>query len=250
MKLMLTFATVFFLLFVQIIKAQGINTLRFGIVYSYPPFVKQDALGNSYGYDVEIAKSLCAELGKACEFTTMPFADLFSALNNNQVDAIISAISITETRKKTIDFTHPYYQGTASFLTLSTHQPSTVFRNALKKSRLGALSGTIYYDYLVKKFPLAKVIKFANSEDAIGALADKKVDSVLLDTLNAKWWLSRSANLFQLVVPPEPLPEQYGIAVKKNNIGLLNDLNKALNRLFENGKITEINQIYIDFEMR
>ena len=102
------------------------DPLKFGVVYSYPPFVFPDAHGKVYGFDIDLVNALCRDLKVRCNFIPMPLDETFKSLRANQIDAIISAISITQARQEIFDFTprgiikrldlkRPIYRPTAAY---------------------------------------------------------------------------------------------------------------------------------------
>ena len=76
---------------------------------AYPPFYSQDASGNWGGWEVEIINAICAEAKLECELTPIPWDGLIPALTSKKIDAIMNSMSITDERKKTIDFSDKYY---------------------------------------------------------------------------------------------------------------------------------------------
>ena len=75
----------------------------------YPPFTSPDASGKWVGWEVEIIDAVCAEAKFECEITPVAWDGIIPALTTKKIDLIMSSMSITEERKKTIDFTDKYY---------------------------------------------------------------------------------------------------------------------------------------------
>ncbi len=76
---------------------------------AYPPFYVADAAGNWTGWEVEIVNAICAEAKFECELVPIPWDGLIPALTTKKIDAIMNSMSITDERKKTIDFSDKYY---------------------------------------------------------------------------------------------------------------------------------------------
>src|SRR6266496_5324496 len=85
------------------------TTIRIGTDATYPPFESIDASGKFVGFDIEIMNAICDELKVKCEYINQDFDGIIPALTAGKFDVIDSSISITEERKKTIDFTDKYY---------------------------------------------------------------------------------------------------------------------------------------------
>jgi polar amino acid transport system substrate-binding protein len=84
------------------------EVLRVGMELKWPPFETADTSGNPEGISVMIAQELGAYLGREVEIVDLPFGSLIPALETNKIDVIIASMSITESRKQSIDFSDPY----------------------------------------------------------------------------------------------------------------------------------------------
>ncbi|TGU42131.1 transporter substrate-binding domain-containing protein, partial [bacterium M00.F.Ca.ET.146.01.1.1] len=89
--------------------AQGPLVIRFGVDPTYPPFESKLADGSLVGFDIDLGNALCARLQAKCTWVENAFDGLIPALQARKFDAILSSLSITEERQKTISFTNPLY---------------------------------------------------------------------------------------------------------------------------------------------
>ena len=96
--------------------APGKKTLRLGAFTETPPFAYQDDRKRPVGLDIEIVTDICQRLEYGLEIIPMGFDELFDAVDEKRVDLITGCITITEERKRQVDFTIPYYEGGASVL--------------------------------------------------------------------------------------------------------------------------------------
>ncbi len=90
--------------------SQRMETVRFGIEGAYPPFSWTEADGSLKGFDVDMANALCAEMQVECKIVPQDWDGIIPSLLARKYDAIIAAMSITEERKKKVDFTGKYAQ--------------------------------------------------------------------------------------------------------------------------------------------
>src|SRR3954447_194113 len=83
--------------------------LRIGVEGSYPPFSQISPDGKLTGFDIDIANAVCAEMKAECTFVQQEWDGMIPALNAKKFDMIVASMSITEERKKAVDFSDPYY---------------------------------------------------------------------------------------------------------------------------------------------
>jgi ABC-type amino acid transport substrate-binding protein len=89
------------------------ETLRIATEGAYEPFNFVDSAGELQGFDVDIAKALCAEMEVECEITAQAWDGMIPGLNAGRYDAIVASMSITPERREAVNFTQPYYQAGA-----------------------------------------------------------------------------------------------------------------------------------------
>lgn len=84
------------------------SELRIGIEAAYPPFASKNDKGEIVGFDYDIGNALCAQLKVKCVWTEVEFDGLIPSLKVKKIDAALSSMTITDERKKSVDFTHKY----------------------------------------------------------------------------------------------------------------------------------------------
>ncbi|WP_259745466.1 transporter substrate-binding domain-containing protein, partial [Pseudomonas protegens] len=83
--------------------------LKIGIEAAYPPFASKASDGSIVGFDYDIGNALCAEMKVRCVWVEQEFDGLIPSLKVRKIDLILSSMTITEDRKKSVDFTDRYY---------------------------------------------------------------------------------------------------------------------------------------------
>ena len=115
----------------------------------YPPFEFKtlvDGKDQVVGSDIKLAQAIANELGVKLEVTTMSFDNVLSSLQSGKADLAISGISVTDERKKTFDFSDPYY---TSNIRLAVKKGSNIKKyEDLKGKTVGAKNGTSSYSWL------------------------------------------------------------------------------------------------------
>lgn len=236
------FMSLIMLLFSTSVVASEIKSIKFAMEATYPPFEYIDAAGQMQGFDVDLAKALCQELQATCTFSNQAFNSLIPSLQLKKFDAIISALGITPQRLTQVAFTQSYYQPSGSFIAASAkHYQLT----DLAGKTIGVQIGSTFEKYLQEKYgSQVKQKSYASIQEAFLDLIAERVDVVLADTPIAQAWLQNHQAKFALIGTPivdeKYFGSGYGIAVRKNDVALLNALNQALTTLKANGTYTKI----------
>ena len=114
------------------IKANG--KLVVGTAPGYPPFefvVDKSGKSQVVGADIDLAKKIADEIGVKLEIKAMDFDALIMALQSSKVDMVITSMTPTEERKKSVDFSDVYFEGTNSILVNSNFNKSVADRKSV-----------------------------------------------------------------------------------------------------------------------
>lgn len=230
------------------------ETLRFGIDGNYPPFAKQGADGKLQGFDVDIAMELCKAMKVTCQIVPQDWDGLIPALNANKFDAILSSMSITEERKRAVDFTNKYYH-TPSRMIAKTG--TTVDQNSFKGKKIGVLRASIQEkfakDYWAKNG--ASLVAYGKVPEAFLDLKSGRIDGVFVDSVvgETDFIKSNQGKGFAFVGPDYNDPKYFGqgagIAVKKGNKALTERLNKAIDQIRKDGSYKKVQDKYFTFNV-
>ena len=161
------------------------------------------------------------------------------AVEAGKADVAASGITVTEDRKRQIDFSVPYVE--ARQVIIVPGNSAIKGRDDLKGKRIGVQHGTTGDAYVTKN--IQEPERFPNGALAVAALNAGKIDVIVIDGEPAKIFADRHKNLLIL---PEPLTvEEYAIAIRKGNSELLEQVNRVIRQLKENGGMAAIRAKYI-----
>ena len=147
------------LVFVPIVLASAsaqAAKLRVGVEGAYPPFSWQEHAGPLKGFDIDFAMEVCKRMKRDCELIEQEWDGMIPALLSRKFDTIIASMSITEERKKKVDFTVKYYQTPAGVV--AKENAGFDRSNAgMKGKRLGVQRATTHQCSAEKLFPDAEL---------------------------------------------------------------------------------------------
>jgi arginine/ornithine transport system substrate-binding protein len=237
------------------VSAGDWEKVRIGTEGAYPPFNFLDKQGNLQGFDVDISKALCKEMGVECEFVVQDWDGLIPGLLAKKYDAIIASMSITEERKQKVDFTQKYYLTPARFVA-KKGAGLEITKKGLKGKTVGVQRATIHENFLRDNFSESMKIKsYATQDEANMDLVAGRVDLVIADaTVLLGGFLETDAGAdFEFVGPgytdEKWFGEGIGIAVRKGDDDLREMFNKAIKAIRANGEYQKINANYFDFDV-
>ena len=235
--------------------AKDWNTIRIGVEGAYPPFSSLTADGTLAGFDIDIARALCAEMGAECTLVQQDWDGIIPALMARKYDAIIASMSITPERKKKVAFTVKYYQVPARF---GRKKGSGIEINdaGMKGKVVGVQRATTHDNFITGKFGSSVEIKrYATQGEAYLDAASGRLDLLLADSVALKDGLLDTDNGkdWEFVGPGytevKYFGEGAGIAVSKKNQDLVDQLNKAIKAIRANGTYQKINAKYFEFDV-
>ena len=228
--------------------------LRIGVEGAYPPFSWKESDGTLKGFDIEIAEALCAEMGRKCVLVEQDWDGMIPALLAKKYDAIVASMSITEERKKRVNFSDKYYNTPAKFVA-KNGSDLQITKAGLKGKRIGLQRGTTHQCFMEKMFPDAELVLYATQEEVFQDLAIGRIDANFSDSIAADdGFLKTDAGKgFGFIGGDmhdmECHGEGAGIAVRKSDDALRAEFNKAIQALRDKGVYQKINSKYFDFDI-
>jgi len=206
---------------------------------AYAPFESQDPQSGKFvGFDIDLVNAIAETANLDIEIRSMNFDGLIPALETASVDGAVSAMTITDERKKAVNFSVPYYLSGQSVAVKSDNDAIKGFDD-LKGKKLGVQISTTGAEE-ARKVPNAKVTDFNTINEAFLALKSGAVDAVVNDFPVSAYFVKNNKDSDVKIVGDLKTSEHYGIAFPKKNTELKDTFDKALKTLKENGKYAEI----------
>ena len=230
-------------------KKQDSNKLVVGTNAEFPPFeyvsVADGVVDKYAGIDIEIVKRVAEDNGMKIEINNMEFDSLTVALSNGQISCAIAGMTITEERKKSVDFSEPYY--VAKQVMIVNGDNNDIKKAAdMKGKRIAVVqgyTGQIEVENLGFKDTMSA---FKKGTEAIQELLNGKCDVVVIDSATANQYIKDNPSLKIVEDDDTFTSEEYGIAVKKGDTKTLEMVNAAIKKMKEDGTIDALSAKYAE----
>ncbi|WCK53068.1 basic amino acid ABC transporter substrate-binding protein [Aneurinibacillus sp. Ricciae_BoGa-3] len=224
------------------------NTLVAGTDASFPPFEYMSPTGQPEGFDVDLIKAIGENQKLNVEVKHTGWDGMMNGLSNGTVKIGIAGITITDDRKKSFDFTAPYFTAKQVILVKDNGPLANVKQVAdLKGKLIGVQTGTTGASLVESTFGkgYSNMKGYTDIASAIEDLQNGRIQSVIADNAVIKKFVNK-LNLKQVKIIEDSSvkTETYGIAVKKGSKELLDKLNKGLAAVKQNGKFDQLYKKY------
>lgn len=234
--------------------AEDKKEVRIGTEGAYPPFNYIDEKGELVGFDVDIARALCAEANFECTFVVQDWDGIIPGLQANKYDAIIASMSITPKRMEVVDFTQKYYNTPARFVVVKGEEFDITEGSGLEGLRVGVQGATTHEDFVRAKWPKAEVVTYGTQEEANADLISGRVDLTMADSVQLQegFLKTEQGDCCEFYGPSFNDPvyhgEGAGIAIRKGEPELVEAFNAAIVKIREDGTYKTINDKYFEFD--
>ena len=198
------------------------------------------------GADIEIAKRLGMYLGRDVEFTTLSFADLIKAIQNDKIDLIISNLNITKERAELVQFSTPYSVTTVVPIVKKSRLPvvteNITSLEGLAGKEVGVLVGSIHDTVATENIPNSIPIYYNSLSDMGIALEQNKVKALILDEAIARSMQMQGQEI--KILMPYIRQSNYALGFSKNNQKLCREFSEVIDKFREDGTLKEIDEIW------
>lgn len=212
-----------------------------GLDDSFPPMGFRDANNEIVGFDIDVAKEVCARLGVQLVCQPIDWNAKEQELNTGNIDCIWNGFTMTEERKQQLAFTEPYVDN-AQVVVVKGNSPVQTLADLAGK-KIGLQAGSSAAEAVENSPEFKKSVKqIVEFKDNLTALMDLEiggVDGVVLDLLVANDNINRSGKDFRIL--DETLTkEEYGIGFRKNDLKLRDAVQFQLEAMAKDGILADI----------
>ena len=241
------------------------GSIKIGTEGAYPPWNAKNEAGKLIGFEVELANFLCIYMKHDCTIVEQDWDGMIPALTSGKFDAIMAGMSITDERKKTINFSQGYADEVASLAVMKGSNlegmdtPKAInlstggsdVKNALKTltaalagKTIGVQTATIHQNFLESGDVGSVKVRTYKTQDEVNLdLTAGRIDAALAAAVAFTDYAEKSGKPVVLVGPTfagGAFGNGVGVGIRKEDTQLLEDFNKAIDTARKQGKISEL----------
>jgi len=207
------------------------NVLRVGTDATFPPMEYVDN-GKRTGFDIELVEALAKAMGKQVEWVDIDFKGLIPGLISKRFDMAVSAIYITDERKKVVDFTDSYYAGGLVAM-VKDNNTSIKKLTDLDGKKVSVQVGTKSVGYLTEKHPKVQRIEVEKNQEMFNLVDIGRADAAVTGKPAAFQYVRTRGGM--RVLEEQLTVEEYGMAIRKDTPELTKAVNAALVKIKADG---------------
>ncbi len=212
---------------------------------TWPPMEMVDENKEIVGFDIDLMNAIAEAGGFTMEFKNTAWDGIFAGLPAGQYDAVMSSVTITEERKKTMDFSDPYINA-GQVLIVRTESEGVETLEDMKGKSVGAQIGTTG-SFAIEEVSGVDLKTYDEIGLAFMDLVNGRIDGCVADTpVAADFALQNENYKGKLKIVGKPFTDEYyGIVVKKGNTEVLEAINRGLKKVLNTPTYTEIEEKWL-----
>jgi polar amino acid transport system substrate-binding protein len=224
------------------------GVLRIGTSGEQPPLSMTSRSGELLGLDVALGRVLAQSMGVEARFVKKPFGQLIGALEDRELDLVMSGMTITPERTRSVAFIGPYYTSGKSLLTRSPELAAVTVAVELDSSELQlvALMGSTSEIFVSNTLPKARLVLTPTLDEAIRQVIDGDVDALVADRETCAFAVLRHPDANLIAGEASFTIEPMGIAVPLDEPRLANLVQIYLTALGERGALEKARAFWLN----
>ncbi len=226
------------------VAANQAKALRVGMELAYPPFEMTDESGRPTGVSVRIAEALGRHLDREVVIENVAFDGLIPALKTSRIDCIISSMTATPERAKSIAFSEPYLK-TGLALLVSARSPVQSAADLDAKGRsIAVKKGTTGHQYAAATFKQARVLVLDKESAAVLEVVQGKADAFIYDSMSVWQNHRRHADSTRAVLRPFR-EESWAVGLRTGDTELKEQVNAFLEAFRADGGFEKLGDEFL-----
>jgi len=218
-----------------------------GMELQYPPFESSDDKGQPMGLDVELARMAAKDLGVELEIKDMEWTGLIPALQTGKIDLIISGITGSLERAKSITFTSPYFVTGLCALTSAKRAPDVTDVSQLngEKRVIAVKTGTTADILSAARFPKATIARYKDESACVQEVVNGRADAFLYDQISIAKHAREYPGATKALLKPFTY-EPFCIAMTKGDFDLWNWFEMFVTRHKADGALDALRERFVE----
>jgi polar amino acid transport system substrate-binding protein len=223
-----------------------LQTIRFVTEDDFPPFHYLGKDGQLSGFNIDLARAICADLNVSCSVQARRWEGLLPALAANEGDAVIASHRISVDLRRQYEVSLPLYRVPARFVGRKGAMPASTALDDLAGKRVAVVGGSAHEAYLNALFPRLELVRFPNFDAALEAMRRGEADLAFGDGVAIAFWINGSESLACCGFLGGPFTEiRYfgegaGIVMRKGSAELRDAIDLALWRISRDGRFAKL----------
>lgn len=210
----------------------------------YAPFgfhTTIDGKDQIVGADIDLVEAIGEKMGVEVEWLDMSFNNVLAATKEGKADIAVSAISVTDEREESFDFTTDYYTSPQVIVINKNNQEVLNSIESLSDKKVGAQKGTIQENIVKNQLEGAQLVSIEKLPNIFIEVNSGSLDALVVEKMVAESYVEQNPNLMIAEIPLESMKEDsFSIAVPKGNPKLVEELDKLISEMKENGEVEEM----------
>lgn len=224
------------------------DTLVVAMELAYPPFETKDNDGEPTGVSVDFIKAFGEYAGKEIEISNTAWEGLIPSLQTDKADIVISSMTITDERSELVDFSDPYAKALLAILTNTEAGIESIDDLNVEGKKVAVKTGSTGFFYAQENLPNAEIIALADESACVTEVSQGKADGFLYDQLTIyKNWQNNLDTTSAVFIPFQDT-ENWGVAVKKGNTELVEQINDFIKAYRAEAGFVGLTETYLSDE--
>jgi polar amino acid transport system substrate-binding protein len=232
-----------YMAFVPSLRAEQ-KELVVGMEMSFPPFEMLDSNGQPAGVSVEMARAMGRFLNRPIRFENIPFDGLIPSLKTGKIDVIISSMTVTEDRKKSIDFSDPYLKMGLAILAAKNSSIQSINDVDKPGRNVVVKKGTTGDIYAIQHFKNVHLLVLNDESACAIEVAQGKADCFIYDQISVFENWKKYESTTRAILQPFA-QEEWAMGIKKGNDALRTQINAFIKEFKDSGGFEALGSKYL-----